>query len=104
MKIPGFTARESLYQSEITYSRGANSPSDMQAIIPQARPVGGGIGGGGGLGFHWPSRCEISCAVSAAACNIGCASAGPGYLVCLAGCAAAEIACLAACNSYTVLA
>lgn len=72
-----------------------------EKVTPALRNIGGGggIGGiGGGFGLHWPTWCEVNCAIAAAGCNFACGATGPGYLGCLAACSLAEIACLEACG------
>jgi hypothetical protein len=102
MSVPGFDADMTLYDGKY-YRSVAPASWQPQGVIPQLR-IGGGGGLGGGLGFHWPSWCEISCAAAAAACNIACVGAAIGYPACVAACSTAEIACLVACNSHGVFA
>jgi hypothetical protein len=89
--MPGFTADNSLRHNRSYRSSGGKSPQTQQ-VVPQLRIGGGGIGGGG-LGFHWPSWCEIGCASAAALCIA--ATDGIG----IAACIASEITCLAGCKS-----
>lgn len=95
MSIPGFSAGSSLYQSNQCYrSVAAINSTEVARVIPQV-PVGGD------LGWDWPSRCQLKCALAAVACNLACAAAGPAYVSCLFACGAAELACLSECNSYS---
>ena|SRR5664279_475756 len=95
MNIPGFTADRSLYTTSGRY-QGATNQSDPtkkgQRIIGQL--LGGGFGTSGGLGFHWPTWCEIECTSAAAACIA--ATSGIGTAACILG----EIACLRGCRSF----
>ena len=95
MSVPGFSGEMSLYPSREHYRSSMSGISAAHGeVLPQLR-IGGG---GGGLGFHWPNRCNIACFFAAVACNVGCAGTGPGYVACLVACGAAEVACLAACG------
>jgi hypothetical protein len=89
--MPGFTAEKSLHRNRRYRSHGGNGFKTQQ-VVPQLRIGGGGIGGGG-LGLHWPSWCEIGCASAAALCIA--ATEGIG----VAACIASELTCLAGCNN-----
>jgi hypothetical protein len=92
LNMPGFTADASIGNHRSYHSTANGSRGENRNIIPQLRIGGGGIGGGG-LGFHWPSWCEIGCASAAALCIA--ATEGIGIAACLAS----ELTCLAGCNS-----
>jgi hypothetical protein len=93
-QFPGFTAEAGLHPTSTCYQLPADREHSRaeHRVIPQLR-VGAGVPTGG-LGFHWPTWCELACASAAAACLAGTAGAAAAL------CIPAEIACLQACNSF----
>jgi hypothetical protein len=93
-RFPGFTAEAGLYRTSTRDQLPATRDHSRaeQRVISQLR-VGTGVPTMG-LGFHWPSWCELACASAAAVCLAGTAGAAAAL------CIPAEIACLQACNSF----
>ncbi|HUO09274.1 MAG TPA: hypothetical protein VM008_13285 [Phycisphaerae bacterium] len=94
--LPGFTAETTLRPATHRGNTSKSFPRPAQnSVIPQMRIGPGGISTGG-LGFHWPSWCEIECAAAAAICIAGTEG------IATVACVLAEIKCLEGCNKNSI--